>query len=232
MTSCGLVPASLMGLDIFGIYKGARSGYEKFNNQVSAEENDTLKLALYLFELEQKGYGEIFSGIYSTALFGFFPLMVQLVHESTGKNGQGQTIYGDYSPESQHHTNQRFFGGKRNVVGLFVSQEKSKDDFEIEVPEELKKIPFKDGTLAGIDGNSARETMKFDMAGVIGNAKNKKIPVVEISVDEINPESVGEYMVFWQYFAMYSAFLRNQNPFDQPEVEDAKVLSFKLRTAR
>lgn len=232
MTMCGLMPAALMGLPVDEIYSGAQAGYEKYNNQNEIVDNDALKLALYFYELEEKGYVDIFTGIYSTPLFGFFPLLVQLIHESCGKDGKGQTIFGDLAPESQHHTNQRFFGGRKNVAGLFIGQEKSVGDFDIAIPNELKDIPFKNGTLGSIDGNSARGTLHYDMKGVIQNAVNKKIPVAEIWVDGISPKTIGEYMVFWHYFTMYSAQLRNQNPFDQPEVEDAKVISFKLRTTK
>jgi glucose-6-phosphate isomerase len=229
MTSSGLVPACLMGLKIEEIYAGAQAGYEKYNNKIGAEKNDALKLALYFFELDSRGYTEIFSSIYSTALFAFFPLLVQLIHESTGKEGKGQTIFGDYSPESQHHTNQRFFGGRKNAIGLFMGVEKHKNDIKMKVSQSLAKISYNDIELGKLSGILGSDTMKFDMQGVVGNAIAKKIPACEIWVDEVSPKNMGEFMVFWHYFTMYSALLRGQNPFDQPEVEDAKIISFNLR---
>lgn len=232
LTSCGLVPAGLMGLDIKEIYAGAKAGHKKYSSRVGIEKNDALLLAMYLWELEKKGYVEIFSGIYSTALFGFFPLIVQLIHESTGKGGKGQTIFGDYSPESQHHTNQRFFGGKRNVAGLFMAVEKSKSDIKIKVSKAIGKVDISDQSLSKLDGLQASQAMHFDMRGVVENAKDKKIPVVEIWVSEVTEKNMGEFMVFWHYFSVYSSLLRNVNPFDQPEVEDSKAISFNLRMKR
>lgn len=229
MTSCGLVPAYLMGLDIKQLYAGAESGYKKYNCQVAIEKNDALKMAAYFQKLEEAGYTEIFSSIYSSALFGFFPLVVQLIHENTGKNGQGQTIFGDYSPESQHHTNQRLFGGRRNVVALLMEVKKSLQDFPIEVPEDIKNEELSGVTLENINGISAHKTLSFDMQGVWGHCIEKNIPVAVLTVNEINEKTMGEFMVFWQYFTMYSSLLRNQNPFDQPEVERSKNISFQLR---
>lgn len=232
MTSCALAPAELMGLDIEEIYAGAKIGYKKYNNQNDLEKNEALKLALYFYELDQKGYTEIFSGIYSTALFGFLPLIVQLIHESEGKNGKGQTIFGDYSPESQHHTNQRFFGGKRNVVGLFMGVEKTKNDMEIKVPKEIRDIEFLGSPLSELNGNSAFKAMHYDMQGVIENAKNENIPAYELWISEISQKTIGEFMIFWQYFTMYSSIFREVNPFDQPEVEASKKIGFELRVRK
>jgi len=232
MTSCGLFPAALMGLDIKKIYAGAKDGYRKYDPKANQEKNSALKLALYFSELEQKKYTEIFTGVYSTSLFGFFPLIVQLIHESTGKDGKGQTIFGDQSPESQHHTNQRFFGGRSNAVGLFMGVDKQKNDFQLKVPQALSKIMFEGNPLSRLDGLQASQTLHFDLEGVVTNAISKKIPVVKMMISEITPEIMGEFMVFWQYFAVYSALLRNQNPFNQPEVEDSKKISLKLRMKR
>jgi glucose-6-phosphate isomerase len=50
-----------------------------------------------------------------------------------------------------------------------------------------------------------------------------------MEIDKITEASFGEMLVFWQYFAVYSAMLRNLNPFDQPEVEASKKISLELR---
>lgn len=229
MTTCGLIPAAIMGLDIKKIYEGAKKGYEKYSFKKDVSENNALKLAVYFYQLENDGYGEIFASIYSFSLSGLLPLIVQLVHESAGKGGFGQTIVGDYSPESQHHTNQRFFGGKKNMIGLLMGTEKPGNDLEIKIPEKLAGINFKNEKLKMLDGIRASDTMLFDMKGVLEHCLEKKIPAVEIFADEITPDSIGEMIVFWQYFSVYSAILRGQDPYDQPEVEFSKKVSFKLR---
>jgi glucose-6-phosphate isomerase len=113
-----------------------------------------------------------------------------------------------------------------------LSEEKFKKDLKIKVPKDLSKIPFRDISLGDLNNASASLAMHHDMQGVVENAKNKKIPLVGISVDEVRPESFGELMVFFQYFVVYSAMLRHLNPFDQPEVEAAKKISLGLRLHR
>jgi glucose-6-phosphate isomerase len=232
ITTCGLVPAFLMGLNIKNIYSGAQTGYSKYRYNAPYEKNSALKLAMHFLELEKKGYTELFAGVYSTSLFGFFPLAVQLLHESTGKDGKGQTIFGDYSPESQHHTNQRLFGGRKNAIGLFMAVEKSLNDTKVAIPKNLQTIIFQSYPLKDLEGLKGSQTMHFDMAGVMGNCQTKKIPAVEIWIDEVSEKNIGEFMVFWHYFTVYSSLLRDQNPFDQPAVEDSKKISLRLRMKR
>lgn len=229
ITSCALIPALLMGLDAKKIIAGAKTGYQKYSNKIPLEKNDALNLALHFTELGNKGYAEIFTSIYSSSLVAILPLVIQLVHETYGKNGRGQTIFGDYSPESQHHTNQRFFGGPENVIGLFLSEARMEKDLKITVPAIFKKIIFRGHEMAKLNGTSTAQTLQFDKAGVLQNCREHKIPAVEVAIDKVTPENFAEMIVFWQYFAVYSAMLRNLNPFDQPEVEAAKKISLELR---
>ena len=37
------------------------------------------------------------------------------MHESFGKDKLGQSYFGGQGPEMQHHTSQRFFGGRKNT---------------------------------------------------------------------------------------------------------------------
>jgi glucose-6-phosphate isomerase len=229
LTSCGLAPALLMGLDAKKLTAGAKSGYQKYSGKVALGKNDALNMALHFAELGNKGYGEIFASIYSSSLVALLPLMTQLIHETVGKNGRGQTIFGDYSPESQHHTNQRFFGGPKNVIGLFMSESKIDKDLKIVVPALFKKIVFRGAEMGKLNGILASQTLHFDKMGVLQNCRNHKIPATEVTIDKLNQENFAEMIVFWQYFAVYSAMLRDLNPFDQPEVEAAKKISLELR---
>lgn len=232
MTSCGLAAAYLMGLDIKKIYQGAESSYKRYSLSADLQRNDALKLAEYFYDLEQNGYIEIFASFYSTPLFSFLPLIIQLIHESTGKGGKGQTIFGDYSPESQHHTNQRFFGGRKNIAGLFFGAEKTAKDISIKISKDLEKINLDGTDLKILNNIKGSETLRYDMEGVIKNCIDKNIPFAKITIDILTEENIGEFMVFWQYFAVYSAILREQNPYDQPEVEKSKAISLKLRLKR
>ncbi|MDA0999651.1 MAG: hypothetical protein O2807_03915, partial [bacterium] len=83
---------------------------------VPSGKNMAKALALALWRAELAGYTELFLPIYAKALSGLGELIVQLIHESYCKEGQGQTVLFTEAPESQHHTNQRYFGGRPNMA--------------------------------------------------------------------------------------------------------------------
>lgn len=229
LTASALFPAVLLGLDIDKIIAGARKIYNLCNTEAKINENIAFKLAYTLYELDKKGFTEIFTPIYSTKLVGFLPLLMQLIHESSGKNGKGQTLFGDLAPESQHHTNQRFFGGKKNILGLFVTV-KYQDDIKtkVNVPKKLWKIKLRDGKLKDLNAITYAKALEFEFLGTYRDAVKNKKPVINLNVDKVDAISVGEFIGLWHYVAMYSALLRGVNPFDQPQVETSKKITFEL----
>ncbi|MEW5767218.1 MAG: hypothetical protein AB1797_06265 [bacterium] len=229
-TPCGYFPAILCGIDIEGIEAGAQKMYQQCHPSVGIEDNPALKVASFLYLLDQAGYSEIFAPIYSLQLIGFNTLLVQLIHESSCKEGRGQTIYGSFAPESQHHTNQRFFGGRQNVVGFFViAAEQTHTELITRVPTDLAEIPLGDHTLGNLSGIPLSAALRFEYEGTKADAEDKGIPYAGINVDKITPEEVGSLLAFFHYLAVYASLLRGVNPYDQPQVEASKRISYRLR---
>jgi len=229
-TSAGFFPAALFGINIRGIDEGASKMYKSCSPRVPVEENPALKLSAFLYALDKKGYAEIFFPVYSPQLEGFVSLVVQLIHESSGKEGKGQTIYGSLAPESQHHTNQRFFGGKRNVVGLFLRVANYEHNtLATKVPPDLEDIPLKDKDLSLLSNIPLSKAVEFEFLGTKRDTIDQRIPHAILTVDKITPYSMGELLAFFHYLAFYSSLLREVNPLDQPQVEASKNISFSLR---
>lgn len=232
LTSCALAPAILLGIDVNKIIEGAKKMYGKCSPSMDIEENPALKLSSCLYLLEKQGYSEVFMPFYSVKLSGAIPLIVQLMHESVCKNNKGQTFYGALAPESQHHTNQRFFGGQRNVAGLFVIQKQYTNDITIVIDNSLKDIRLRDSSLAVLNNIRLSKSLYFDFFGVKKHAEELKIPFAAIETENVDEETVGEMIALWQYMAVYSSILRDADPFDQPEVEHSKEISFRMRKER
>lgn len=229
-SSCALLPAELMGLDISEIEKGFLSAYKKCAPDVDISENPALCLASVLYLLEKKGFYEVFVPVYSKSLSGFLQLIVQLMHESFCKKEKGQTYFGGEAPETQHHTNQRFFGGRKNVCGLFIKAERQSDcETRANVPDDLKDIILRGGTLADISKTPYEKALEFEFMGTWQDAADKKIPSCLLLVDRVSDFTAGEFMGFLQYAAVYGSLIRGVNPYDQPQVEDSKEISFRLR---
>lgn len=224
-TETALVPAALAGMDIDEIRAGAEKKYAELSPE---KENEAKELALKLYKAEKNGYTDILTPFYSTRLFGFYPLFVQLMHETVCKEGEGQTVYGDLGPEYQHHTNQRMFGGKDNIVPLFFRTE-THEHAEIKVPEGLEDIDIRGRNLGNLEKNSYSQALKSEYLGVKHAVDEEDRPNATLTLDELSYGSAGELVAFMQYLAVYSAWLRGIDPFNQPDVEKSKEIGFEER---
>lgn len=224
LTEVSLIPAAIAGLDVENLYAGGREMHSKYK-----ENNPALQLAQTMFELEKKGFVDVFMPFYSHGLFAFENLIVQLCHESFCKDGKGQTYFAHEAPESQHHTNQRFFGGRKNIAGLFISPDQFKHDLVTSVPTALHSVKIKDGDLFELNKMPLSFAMHAELRGTWEDAKIHDIPIVALSVGSLDSKEIGEFIAFWQMFAVYSAILRNVDPFDQPQVENSKQISWTKR---
>jgi len=231
-TFTGYFPSYLSGVDIEGVEQGAKELTEFYLNNIDIEVNLPLKLAYHHYLLEHSKRPQMYMSIYSQRLFGFYPLLIQLVHETFGKEGKGLTVYGGQGPEAQHHTNQRFFGGREDTHGLFITVDKQSSSVELSVPEELKGLELGGAQLGILDGIELGQSVTFEHQGVLETARAQNIPFAHLSMDSITPNSVGELLVFFHFYVYYSAMFRGVNPFDQPAVEDSKKLSFQMRRDR
>jgi len=223
LSETALAPASLMGLDVEEIFTQGREAHERFWE----DGGDAAVVAEALYQAEERGFNEVLTPFYSTRLFGFYPLMVQLMHESVCKKGEGQTFYGDLGPEYQHHTNQRMFGGRDNVIPIFI--ESSHEHQTLEVDDELKEMDLRGKKLGDLDGQRLEDSLKAEASGVKKALRDENRSYIELKIEEISYGSIGELMAFLQFLAVYSGWIRDVNPFNQPDVEKSKELGFSQR---
>ena len=172
---------------------------------------------------------EVYAPIYSKGLTGCAELFTQLLHESACKRGQGQTFLFMEAPECQHHSNQKFFDGPRRMAGVFTRVERPEHDFLIPEDPVASSVVAPGIPLKSLMGERLADAMRFEYEGVKGAADAIAIPNATVTLDVLNPGTLGELIGFWEYVAVYSALLRGVDPFDQPGVEASKRLSREKR---
>ena len=225
LSETALAPAALLGLDVEEIFTEGRKAHEQYWEKQGESAPGLLANALY--NAEKKGFNEVLTPFYSTRLFGFYPLMVQLMHESVCKNGEGQTFYGDIGPEIQHHTNQRMFGGQKNVIPLII--ESSHEHHTLNVEDELKDLKLRGRKFGSLDGQKLEDSLKAEASGVKKALEEENRPFIELKIEEISYGSIGRLMAFMQFLPVYSGWIRGVNPFNQPNVEKSKEYGFNQR---
>lgn len=226
LTEVALVPAALCGLDVQGLFDGAKLFYGQYQ-----KDNLAFKAASVLYQLEEKGFVDVFMPFYSHNLFPLSAVIVQLCHESFGKAGKGQTYFAHEAPESQHHTNQRFFGGTKNICGFFTSVENFKNNLSAVYPPSLHSVQIKGHAMFDVNKMPLSGAMEFELQGTMEDARIQGIPMLHLSITSFTPQEIGGLVAFWQLYAVYASVLRGVDPFDQPQVESSKKISFNKRLA-
>jgi glucose-6-phosphate isomerase len=92
-------------------------------------------------------------------------------------------------------------------------------------------VQLKGRALADINKIPLEKSMRFELEGTMEDAKIQGIPLAHLSIEKFEESEIGGLLAFWQLFAVYSSILRNVDPFDQPQVENSKNISFNKRLA-
>jgi len=103
---------------------------------------------------------------------------------------------------------------------------------KVHVPPKLAKIPVRDGLLKDINSLSYQNAITYEFIGAEQRSLKEKIPHAVITIDKVEARGVGELLGFYHYVAVYSSLLRGVDPYDQPDVEWSKELSYQMRKKR
>ncbi|NIA04018.1 MAG: hypothetical protein GWP09_01575 [Nitrospiraceae bacterium] len=234
-TETSLVPLWLLDFDVFKIIRQANVS-KRYKEQAR-------EVADYYHNCELCGEYDLFVPIYSYRLSQFFTIISQLIHESFGKSGKGLTVYGGFAPETQHHTNQRFFGGRRNTSSLMIVERKMYKKMNqrntIVVPRAYYDESFsKLGKLNRMNGKSFDDVMFYEFVGTRDAAikDGKHVSSIEFDCtvnqrdrwDDCFYYDAVNLLMFFYYFSYYSALYRGVDPFNQPAVESSKKITLSL----
>jgi glucose-6-phosphate isomerase len=222
LSNVGLLPAAVAGLDIAAIRQGAAVALapvlaKKSAAQVPAATGAALAVAL----AESKGKSISVLMAYADRLERFTRWYVQLWAESLGKNGKGTTPLAALGPVDQHSQVQLFIGGPRDK--LFTVVTVASAGLGPRIDPELAKLAGEPGfggktigDLAAAEGRATAETL----------AKNG-CPVRTIHLARLDEAGLGELMMHFMLETIVAAHLIGVDAFDQPAVEEGKVLAKK-----
>jgi glucose-6-phosphate isomerase len=225
LTNVGLLPAAALGLDIAAIRKGAAAALSPVLAKKKAADVPAAlgaALTIALAETRKKTISVVMA--YSDRLERFTHWYVQLWAESLGKNGKGTTPVGALGPVDQHSQVQLYIGGPRDKLFTVVSVASAGVGPRIDI--DLATLAGEPGLggktigdLAAAEARATAETL----------AKNG-CPVRTIHVPKLDEESLGELLMHFMLETIIAAHLLGVDAFDQPAVEEGKVLAKKYLT--
>jgi glucose-6-phosphate isomerase len=226
LTNVGLLPAAILGLDIGAIRKGASNALlPVLDKYEPARVPAALGAALSIAFAESKGKSISVLMAYSDRLERFTHWYVQLWAESLGKNGKGTTPVAALGPVDQHSQVQLFIAGPRdklfNVVSVGAAGKGPRMDAE------LAKLCGE----PGFAGKTIGDLVAAEARATAETLARNGCPVRTLHIDTLDESSLGELLMHFMLETIIAAHLLGIDAFDQPAVEEGKVLAKKYLTS-
>ena len=218
LTVVGMLPMMLKGLSVEGFRAGATAVID------SVRENPASSIPLvgaaFIQTLAQeKGMQETLLMAYADCMRAFTRWHGQLWAESLGKDGTGITPIRAVGPVDQHSQLQLFLDGPNNRSVTLIT-----------LPS-LGEGPSIDGAAANALGLSylADRTigdMVTSQGQATGNALRARGRFVrDLIIPDLSEETFGALFMSYMLETVFTAELMGVDAFDQPAVEDGKILT-------
>ena len=215
LSTVGLVPAALQGLDIDAMLAGAAAMDAKTRVQ-DASRNAAMQLAIAWHKATNgKGEKDMVVLPYKDSLVLFSKYLQQLVMESLGKEkdldgkvvNQGIAVYGNKGSTDQHAYVQQLRDGVNNFFATFIEVRHGRKGKSIEVD----------------PGNTAQDYLQGFLRGTRNALHDSGRKSVTISVYEVTPHTLGMLIALFERTVSFYASLVNINAYHQPGVEAGKA---------
>ncbi|RKY53438.1 MAG: glucose-6-phosphate isomerase, partial [Candidatus Neomarinimicrobiota bacterium] len=222
LTPVGLLPIAIAGFDIRALLAGARK-MQKINNASSSLSDNPMALyAAARNALLKSGKVVEILVNYQPKLFYFTEWWKQLFGESEGKEGKGIFPAGVGFTTDLHSMGQYIQDGYRMIFETVLAVGQAKKKLE---------VPSDDANLDGLNYLAGRRIHDVNKMAELGTALahiDGGVPNIGIIIPEVNEESIGELIYFFEMSCALSGYTLGVNPFDQPGVEAYKKNMFAL----
>ena len=221
LTAVGLLPIAASGINIDKIMEGARFAQDKYSDS-SLKYNECYQYAVVrnlLYE-QEKSIEMLVS--YEPRMHYFIEWWKQLFGESEGKDGKGLFPTGAEFTTDLHSLGQYIQEGRRILFETVLNIQNVKRDITINTDEDnLDNLNY-------LYGKKLSYVNKKAMEGTVQAHVDGGVPNIIIHIDELNENTIGQLIYFFEKACAMSAELLEVNPFNQPGVEKYKTNMFKL----
>lgn len=226
LTNVGLLPAAMLGLDVVAVRAGAALALKPVLDRRKAKDVPAAlgaALSVALSETKNKGISVVMA--YADRLERFTRWYVQLWAESLGKDGKGTTPVGALGPVDQHSQLQLFIAGPRDKLFTVITTDRAGRGPRMD--KELSRVAGE----AGFGGKAIGDLVAAQGRATAETLAKNGCPVRTIHLPVIDEQSVGELLMHFMLETIIAAHLLGVDAFDQPAVEEGKVLAKKYLTA-
>lgn len=223
LTPVGLFPFACVGLNIKKMLSGAKTANEDFSIN-ALEDNLAYQYAVTRFILwKDKGFISEMIVSYEPNINYFLEWWKQLFGESEGKMNKGLLPHSAIFSTDLHSLGQFIQEGSKVLFETVITVKKPIIDIEIvEDKDDLDNLNYLiDKSVHEINNIAFQATV--DAHSSVG-----QVPNIHIELPELNEESFGAIVMFFERAVTMSAYLMEINPFNQPGVEVYKTNMFRI----
>ena len=211
LSTVGLLPAAVQGLDLEGLLDGARSVADGLRG--SLYDCPAYAYGAAAVGLERNGARVHVSMPYAEALERFAEWFCQLWAESLGKDGQGQVPARALGATDQHSQLQRYRAGPADVLVSLLR------------PVEREAVPVPaadDEALDYLEGATLGGLLDAELEATAASLAEANRPHLLVEVDRLDADGLGELLYGMEAATILAAELMGVDAFDQPAVEWGK----------
>ena len=225
----GLIAAAITGIDIRGLIAGAKDMDQRCASD-DAYQNPALMDAGLMVLAMRHGVNMSVMMPYADSLKLMADWYAQLWAESLGKNetldGEkchvGQTPIKTLGVTDQHSQLQLYTEGPFDKALTFLKVESFRATTAI--PHGCDDIP----TIAFLGGKSHNQLIEAERKGTEYALYKSGRMSQTITLPEVNANTVGQLIYFFELVTAYSGALLNINTFNQPGVEESKIAAYAV----
>lgn len=220
LTNVGLMPAMARGLDARAIRAGAREVVQamlaaKHPREFAPAVGAATAIALQ----KEKGIHTLVMMPYADRLARMSHWFVQLWAESLGKGGEGTSPIAALGPLDQHSQLQLFMDGPREHYVTVIRVASAGIGPVIDANLAAKaRLPF-------IGGRAVGDVVAAQAQAITEALREAGRPVRVIDLDSLDERNVGALLMHFMIETILAGRMLGLDPFDQPAVELAKVLT-------
>lgn len=221
LSPVGLIPLSIMDIDIEKLLDGAILIQERIRNKIEIENNPALQYALYRNLNYFTGKNIEILATYRPELFYILEWWKQLFGESEGKDYKGIYPTSNIFTTDLHSLGQWIQEGKRNIFETLIDIIEDEDLILFSSEDDSDGLNYlSNKSLNFINRTALKATRKAHISG--------GVPHFTFEIQKLNEMSLGMLIYLFEYACSISALTLGVNPFDQPGVESYKNNMFKM----
>jgi len=220
LSNVGLLPALIAGLDAAALREGAAAVLEATLGAATPREAPpALGAALAVALNERRGIGTTVLMPYVDRLAHFGLWFRQLWAESLGKNGKGTTPIRAMGAIDQHSQLQLYLAGPADKMFTLITLDIAGQG------ERMAPDLTEDRELAYLAGRAMGDLLDAEQRATATSLVRNGRPTRRFQLERLDEHSLGALLMHFMLETIIAADLLNVDAFDQPAVEEGKVLA-------